>query len=375
MLAICYNSVSNRQRKASPLTVDPTRLATVRRMFTTQVRLRFNRLKAELVTHVLEQPFINGVLSLTIPQKTDQLRKVLEHLIVKHILPNQSNDQINSWFAVYLDQAYRKGADRSFTDVRQLAQREKLEFFQGARSEFLRLLFSGMLSPPDNQLSGVSNQVGQVVGGGRSGGGDRSGLVTNATRVEIVEALADRSYTDLKGITGAMSQQITTELIDGLVQGRRPDLIARRISERVDKIGRARALTLVQTEITRAHAEGQIEAMAALGQKQLAVAVEWRTAGDNRVCPLCAPLQGIVLTLKEARGAIPRHPRCRCAFIPASFGVSEKRPGQKRQKREVERAIDKSVKAELPKRTKTTIKTQRRKSRWVTARKTIRKRR
>jgi hypothetical protein len=67
-------------------------------------------------------------------------------------------------------------------------------------------------------------------------------------------------------------------------------------------------------------------------------------------CPLCEPLDGVVLTIKEARGLIPRHPSCRCSWIPANVGEDTK--GQKRGKREVKKAVGKSVKAELPKRTR-----------------------
>jgi len=37
-------------------------------------------------------------------------------------------------------------------------------------------------------------------------------------------------------------------------------------------------------------------------------------------CELCAPLEGIVLKVSEARGMLPRHPNCRCCFIPANVG-------------------------------------------------------
>jgi len=78
---------------------------------------------------------------------------------------------------------------------------------------------------------------------------------------------------------------------------------------------------------------------------------EWQTAGDERVCPLCEPLDGTVMTIEEARGLIPRHPNCRCMWVPANVGekVDKKRHWTKAQK---ETQIDKSLKRELPKKTR-----------------------
>lgn len=43
----------------------------------------------------------------------------------------------------------------------------------------------------------------------------------------------------------------------------------------------------------------------------------WQTAGDVRVCPLCAPLHGAILgEAGDARFGPPRHARCRCRLYP-----------------------------------------------------------
>lgn len=44
--------------------------------------------------------------------------------------------------------------------------------------------------------------------------------------------------------------------------------------------------------------------------------MEFATAGDDRVCPECFELESQVFTVEEARGIIPVHPGCRCAWIP-----------------------------------------------------------
>ena len=74
------------------------------------------------------------------------------------------------------------------------------------------------------------------------------------------------------------------------------------------------------------------------------------------------------MSVSEARGLIPRHPNCRCAWIPANVG--EKGKGQKRGG-SADVAIRKSLKAELPKKTRAgepvpqTVKEAKRRSTWA----------
>jgi len=62
-----------------------------------------------------------------------------------------------------------------------------------------------------------------------------------------------------------------------------------------------------------ADADGQLDAFDGEGVGQ----VQWQTAGDARVCDQCAPREGAVYSLAEARGLLPHHPNCRCGWIPA----------------------------------------------------------
>lgn len=183
----------------------------------------------------------------------------------------------NAYWTEFIRRGYEKGAGRAFDDVRKPALasgKEQLAFFDGTRAEFLRQSFA----QPET--------------------------------VEKVKLLAGRVFTELKGVTDAMSAQMSRALAEGLVQGKNPRAIAKDLVDRVDKIGINRARLIARTEIIRAHAEGQLDAMERLGVEEVGVMVEWSTAGDDRVCPLCQPLEGVVFKLKEARGLIPRHPQC-----------------------------------------------------------------
>lgn len=125
-----------------------------------------------------------------------------------------------------------------------------------------------------------------------------------------VQLLATRSLESLKGVTAAMASEMNRILAQGMIDGVGPARIARQMTDRIDGLTRQRALTIARTEIINAHAEGQLDAFERLGVERLGVLAEWSTAGDERVCLLCAPLEGKTFTVAEARGKIPVHPNC-----------------------------------------------------------------
>ena len=144
-----------------------------------------------------------------------------------------------------------------------------------------------------------------------------------------VGAMYTRAFNELKGITNAMDQQISRTLADGMAQGLGPEQMARNINDRVDKIGRARARTLARTETIRAHHTATIQEYESAGAEGVTVKAEWSTAGDTKVCPLCAPLEGQEYDLKTIRGMIPRHPNCRCVALPLDRSeVGPQQPAQ-----------------------------------------------
>lgn len=131
---------------------------------------------------------------------------------------------------------------------------------------------------------------------------------------DALALLFSRNFTDLKGITDAMSTQIARVLTDGLSSGVGPREIARLIADRVDKIGIVRGELLARTEIIRAHAEATLNRYVEFGIEGVTGEVEIEVAGD--ACELCKDLVGKVMSIDEARGIIPVHPRCRCSWKP-----------------------------------------------------------
>lgn len=158
-----------------------------------------------------------------------------------------------------------------------------------------------------------------------------------------LHTLSQRLLGELQGITAAVAQRIARELLEGLEAGETAEQISKRITTVVDTIGRVRALALANTELVRAHAEGQLDALEDLGEEEVTAAVEWSTAGDNKVCSRCKPLDGVILHIEEARGLIPRHVNCRCAWSPA--GTEEQQEGRvlKDSLKDVTTALKRSI--------------------------------
>lgn len=195
----------------------------------------------------------------------------------------------------YIDRAHAKGANRAFASLRRGKSDEPIQ----------RLGLPGT-------SHGLPGQYGFVRGG-----------VSRRATITKVKLLAGRTFTEMEDVTARMGTKMSRILADGLVMGKSPDAIAREIAAETD-LSLERALLVARTELVRAHAEGQLdgleESAAEYGEErggiQVTAAVEYATAGDGRVCAACKPMEGAIFALEDARGLIPRHPNCRCAWVP-----------------------------------------------------------
>jgi len=132
-----------------------------------------------------------------------------------------------------------------------------------------------------------------------------------------LELLYTRQFTDLQGITAAVDTELSRVLTEGLSTGQGPLDIAREMRRRIDVIGVTRSKILARTEIIRVHAESTLNRYQDAGVDNVVVFAEFTTAGDDRVCQTCMDLEtGEAIPLNEARGVIPVHANCRCAWLP-----------------------------------------------------------
>lgn len=267
--------------------VDPTRTTTLRNQFMGEVGRRFRKLKGRILEEVVEQDGFGlkglktnrGRFEFTrSDRKVEAFMEWLREAAREEILDVRvgvpiSRAASSAWTSVYIESAHQKG-------IAQAAQRMRAAGATVAE-EWVTAAFNRPIHA------------------------DRLGLIY--TRV----------FTELVGITEAMDQQISRELVRGIAEGRNPLEIARSLNNRVDKIGRTRARTLARTEVVATHAEASLNSYEEAGVQGVQVMAEFSTAGDSLVCPFCEELEGDVYTMADARGIIPVHPNCRCVWIPA----------------------------------------------------------
>lgn len=136
------------------------------------------------------------------------------------------------------------------------------------------------------------------------------------------DVIAQRSFEELSGVDADMAASMQNIISQGLLDGDSPQAIARELDQELD-IGRARARVIARTETIGAHAEATLDALEEAGVDAVTAEVEFATAGDDNVCPQCAALEGQVFTIAEARGRIPVHPNCRCAWLPVVANTAD----------------------------------------------------
>ncbi len=294
---------------------DPTRTTALRAAFASQMTKRFRHLRGLIWQAIVEEDVFgllnNSPQDITIlqtpgrrafdfPRSADKVSHFmawLQRQVDDGILQVSQFTQVGqsveaAWTNIYISDSYRRGVVR-------------------ARSELISGGFGGVTSIEATGGIGVS--------------------MANPFHIDRVGLLYTRTFNELKGITDAMSQHISRVLSQGIADGLHPRTLARQLNGVIrgtggdlalrDSLGRfmsaeRRAIILARTEIIRAHSEAQLQEFANWGVENVHVKAEWITAGDNRVCNQCANLEGSIFTIEKARGMIPLHAQCRCAWIP-----------------------------------------------------------
>jgi len=267
--------------------VDPTRTATLRSQFEADIVRRFKRVRSLIIEEVAAQDGFGlhtnaGRFSFTrsdakVAGFMTWLRKMeREHIL--GVMPGVSMEYAaqTSWANVYIASAYQKGLNRAANQLRASGATVSPTWIDAA---FRRPIHA-----------------------------DRVGLIY--TRV----------FSDLQGITEVMDRQISRVLAQGLIDGLNPATMASQMANRVDAIGLARARTLARTEVISAHAEATLNGFTEAGIEGVEVEAEFSNTGDGKVCAECSSLEGQTVPMSEARGQIPVHPNCRCAWIPKVIG-------------------------------------------------------
>lgn len=298
-------------------TYDPTKTTSLRNAFAREMARRFKELSAVVWSKVVEEDFFGlntDLVTFTKPnydfprsaQKIQEFMVWLEVQVNLGILNVREYEQIGSaidkaWTNLYITDSYKRGIIR-------------------ARYELIKAGYKNI--PSIEATGGISVSMNVPLHM------DRLGL------------LYTRTYSELKGVTAAMDQQISRILAQGMADGEGPRALAKKLLATIngtgmgdlgltDTLGRfipaaRRAEMIARTEIIRAHHQALIQEYMNWAVEGVIVQAEMITAGDNRVCSKCEELaKGSPYTLPVAMNLIPVHPQCRCMCLPFEVGVDK----------------------------------------------------
>ncbi len=87
--------------------------------------------------------------------------------------------------------------------------------------------------------------------------------------------------------------------------------------------GPVRAEMISVTEVTRASVQGEMAIIDELRKEGVEFVSTWVTSRDDRVCPICSPLDGTVDWVGNFPVGPPAHVRCRCELSHRFVGATE----------------------------------------------------
>ncbi len=176
---------------------------------------------------------------------------------------------------------------------------------------------------------GIEDGIGQLVAMQAPAFKDLTDVSRNAL-VKRTFATIDRAAVDflanyqvqlLGDVTTELASGIQRTITAGVLSGKSIPEVAREIGRVVEdgeafrkagktvfKTAQQRATLIARTETLRGHNEGRKVFYRQVGVTK----VQWLTAHDERICPVCRPLDGKVFGIDEVDGP-PRHASCRCA--------------------------------------------------------------
>lgn len=294
------NQMVRNRRTSRARRYDPSRTGLIRRAFAKAIRERFATVQRAVWQLVVKddafglkprQLFSWDVHTTNAPsfkfetddRKLQSFNRWLKRQIDDGVLESHPSGEPKldkPWLHKYIDSAYRRGLVRAYTDTHRRDLNKPSAFYEGSKSQFLHSAFAA----PE--------------------------------RVSKLKMIYTRTYEDLKGVTTTMASKMSRVLATGLANGDSPHKIGRELVRIVPRLTKGRAQTIALTEIIHAHAEGQLDGMEDLGVEAVGAEVEFATAGDDGVCPVCESMEGEIYKIDDARGVIPVHPRCRCAWLP-----------------------------------------------------------
>jgi len=267
---------------------DPSQTYLLRRQFIVSMNKRFN-----IVKLALREFFTGDVQDFTLADSSVKIvifRKWLRTQIDENILKTTGAVNVKSWMSVYVTNAYCKGLVRSYGDVNKV---EKVlggvNWFGGAQNQFLR---------------------------------DALRMTPIISQIELLEM---RIVNLLQGVADDMLNKMSWVLANGISKGYDFDVIRKELESIVNKVSKRRSKLIVIAEIVHAQAEGQLDGLELLGIDTVDAVTELLTTKKSSVCSVCKKLEEGQYSVTEARGIIPFHPLCTCAWSIGESALNLKR--------------------------------------------------
>jgi SPP1 gp7 family putative phage head morphogenesis protein len=145
----------------------------------------------------------------------------------------------------------------------------------------------------------------------------RVGVAWDLVNSSAVQWAREYSSALVQGLNETTRNRMAAVIAKWIEDGEALPVLAERLNAVVNDP--LRALTIAQTESTRAFFEGNSKAWQAAGVKRW----RWNTARDERVCKVCGPRDGKVYTFGLDQEAPPAHVRCRCWATPVLEEVAD----------------------------------------------------
>jgi SPP1 gp7 family putative phage head morphogenesis protein len=140
--------------------------------------------------------------------------------------------------------------------------------------------------------------------------------LVNADVLTLARAEAARLAGQVTETTKAQAAKLITDWIE---TGGTMDELSERLAALYPE---QRAKMIAATEVTRLYAAGNRAAWVASG---VVSGLEWMTASDERVCPVCGALDGKQYSIEAPERMPPAHPSCRCWLAPVVMSAKELR--------------------------------------------------
>ena len=268
--------------------VDPSQTTLLRRQFIVSMNRRFDDVKLavrELFAEDMEEfKIADNATKVALFRKwlTDQINtKIL-------IMTNGLNRKL--WTSVYVTNAYYKGILRAYNDVNMAGNvLDNINWFGGAENQFLKDVM---------RLTPIISQI---------------------------EFLEIRVSNLLQGVTDDMLNKMSWIFANSISKDENKSKTVYALEKVINKVSKKRAKLIAIAEIVHAQAEGQLDGFELLGVDEVDTVVELLTTKRHTVCPICRKLEKGTFEVKKARGIIPFHPLCKCAWSMSTSKFQLKR--------------------------------------------------